>query len=83
MRTKKSYAAAVSAAVAAVVFSALPLAFSLVLALSGAAHADTIYWDNSGGTANSWASVANWSTVVGGGTNPAAASGDDDALTVQ
>jgi fibronectin-binding autotransporter adhesin len=58
---------------------ALPLAFTL--ALSGAAHADTIYWDNSGGTVNSWASVANWSTVVGGGTNPAAIPGSSDVAT--
>jgi autotransporter-associated beta strand protein len=72
---------AVSAAVAAVVYSALPLAFSLVLALSGAAHADTIYWDNSGGTAGSWADVANWSTVVGGGSNPSAIPGSSDVAT--
>jgi len=72
---------AVAAAVAAFVFSALPLAFTLALALPGAAHADTIYWDNSGGTANSWASVANWSTVVGGGSNPSAIPGSSDVAT--
>ena len=81
MRTKNFCVAAVAAAVSAVVFSALPLASTLVLALSGAAHADTIYWDNSGGTANSWGSVANWSTVVGGGTNPSAIPGNADVAT--
>jgi autotransporter-associated beta strand protein len=81
MRTKNSYVAAVAAAVSAVVFSALPLAFTLVLALSGAAHADTLYWDNSGGIPNSWNSVPNWSTVVGGGTNPSAIPGSSDVAT--
>jgi autotransporter-associated beta strand protein len=61
--------------------TALPLAFTLVLALSGAAHAATIYWDNSGGTANSWADVANWSTVLAGGTNPSAIPGSADVAT--
>jgi autotransporter-associated beta strand protein len=61
--------------------TALPLAFTLVLALSGAAHAATIYWDNSGGTANSWADVANWSTVVAGGTDPSAIPGSSDVAT--
>ena len=61
--------------------AALPLAFTLVLALSGAAHAATIYWDNSGGTANSWASVANWSTVIAGGTDPSAIPGSSDVAT--
>lgn len=78
MRLKNTYTDAFWAAVAAVVFSALPLAFTLVLALSSAAHADDIYWDNSGGSANSWGDVANWSTVVGGGTNPAAIPGSSD-----
>ncbi|MFO1520970.1 MAG: autotransporter-associated beta strand repeat-containing protein [Kiritimatiellia bacterium] len=31
-----------------------------------------LYWDNAGGTANDWGSLANWSTVAGGGTDPAA-----------
>jgi fibronectin-binding autotransporter adhesin len=30
------------------------------------------WWDNVGGTANDWGSINNWSTVVGGGTNPTA-----------
>jgi autotransporter-associated beta strand protein len=58
---------------------ALPLAFTL--ALAGAAHAATIYWDNTGGTANSWNPVANWSTVVGGGTDPGANPGASDVAT--
>ena len=43
-----------------------------VLALVASAQAQTLYWDNVGGTANDWGSLANWSTVVGGGTDPAA-----------
>jgi uncharacterized repeat protein (TIGR02543 family) len=40
-----------------------------------------LYWDNTGGTANDWGSVANWSTVVGGGTAPAAIPGASDVAT--
>ena len=60
--------------------SALPLALTLAL-VGSSAHAATIYWDNVGGTANSWADVANWSTVVGGGTNPGAIPGSADVAT--
>jgi autotransporter-associated beta strand protein len=55
---------------------AIPLAFTLGLA--GAAQADTIYWDGAGGTAELWSSVPNWSTVIGGGTDPAAIPGASD-----
>ena len=44
-------------------------------------NAATLYWDNSGGTANSWASLANWSTVIAGGTSPAALPGTEDVAT--
>jgi autotransporter-associated beta strand protein len=33
------------------------------------------YWDNSGGTANDWGGLANWSTAAPGGTNPVALPG--------
>jgi uncharacterized repeat protein (TIGR02543 family) len=36
-----------------------------------------IYWDNSGGTANDWGSLANWSTFPGG-ANPSAIPGTSD-----
>ena len=36
------------------------------------------YWDNSGGTANDWGGLANWSTVAAGGTTPAALPGAAD-----
>ena len=42
------------------------------------AQAAVIFWDGVGGTANDWASVANWSTVAGGGTNPVAIPGAAD-----
>ena len=61
--------------------AALPLAFTLVLALSGAAPAAVIYWDNSGGTVNSWASSANWDGNVAGNTTPAAVPGISDVAT--
>ncbi|MCX6878985.1 MAG: autotransporter-associated beta strand repeat-containing protein [Verrucomicrobia bacterium] len=34
-------------------------------------QAASAYWDNVGGTLNNWGSLANWSSVVGGGTDPA------------
>ena len=37
--------------------------------------AASAYWDNVGGTANDWGSLANWSSVGGGGTNPASIPG--------
>jgi uncharacterized repeat protein (TIGR02543 family) len=40
-----------------------------------------IYWDNNGGTANDWGGVANWSTVLGGGSTPAAIPGTSDVAT--
>jgi uncharacterized repeat protein (TIGR02543 family) len=40
-----------------------------------------LYWDNSGGTANDWGSLANWSTTVGGGTDPLAIPGASDVAT--
>jgi fibronectin-binding autotransporter adhesin len=43
-----------------------------LLGVSSAVQAQTLYWDNVGGTANDWGSLANWSTVVGGGTDPVA-----------
>jgi uncharacterized repeat protein (TIGR02543 family) len=38
----------------------------------------SLYWDNTGGTANDWGNLANWSTVIGGGTNPTAIPGASD-----
>ena len=54
-----------------------------VLTLIGASQAPgaIYYWDNSGGTANDWGSVANWSTVIGGGTDPGAIPGVGDVAT--
>ena len=43
--------------------------------------APQLYWDNTGGTADDWAGVANWSTVVGGGTDPGAIPGASDWAT--
>jgi autotransporter-associated beta strand protein len=37
-----------------------------------------LYWDNSGGTANSWGDASNWSTTVAGGSSPSAAAGAGD-----
>jgi autotransporter-associated beta strand protein len=37
-----------------------------------------LYWDNSGGTANSWGDASNWSTTVGGDSSPSAAAGAGD-----
>ena len=51
-----------------------------VLGLSAAIRAQTLYWDNAGGTANDWGALANWSTVVGGGTNPPALPGASDTV---
>ncbi|MBM4011557.1 MAG: hypothetical protein FJ286_09280 [Planctomycetes bacterium] len=39
------------------------------------------FWDNSGGTANDWGGLANWSTVVAGGTTPAALPGTAEVAT--
>ena len=44
-------------------------------------QAATLYWDNNGGTANSWGGLANWSTVIAGGTSPAALPGTEDVAT--
>jgi autotransporter-associated beta strand protein len=54
-----------------------------VLTLIGVSQAPgaIYYWDNSGGTANDWGSVANWSTVIGGGTDPGAIPGVGDVAT--
>jgi len=48
---------------------------------AGPVPAAIIYWDGSGGTANDWGSVANWSTVLAGGTDPAAIPGVADIAT--
>ena len=45
----------------------------LIQPIAGAA---TLYWDGSAGT--SWATVANWSTVIGGGADPSAVPGSGD-----
>jgi autotransporter-associated beta strand protein len=58
---------------ASAIAAAVTLAFAVVaIAIAGSsAHAQTTYWwDNSGGAANSWGSSANWSTTVGGGSDP-------------
>jgi autotransporter-associated beta strand protein len=54
------------------------LASTICFACTPMASAADRFWDNSGGTANDWGSVPNWSTVVGGGTNPAALPGTGD-----
>ena len=40
------------------------------------ANASSAWWDNSGGTADDWGSVNNWSTTVGGGTSPTSIPGN-------
>jgi hypothetical protein len=53
----------------------LPLVISL--AITGASQAADRFWDNNGGTANDWASTANWSdSVAGGGTVALPGTGD-------
>jgi autotransporter-associated beta strand protein len=54
------------------------LASTICFACTPMASAADRFWDNAGGSANDWGSVANWSTVVGGGTNPAAIPGTGD-----
>jgi fibronectin-binding autotransporter adhesin len=49
-----------------------------LLCTTPAAYAVNLYWDNVGGTANDWSSLPNWSTVVGGGTDPVAVPGSAD-----
>ena len=50
------------------------------LVLQPIAGAATLYWD--GSTGNSWATVANWSTVIGGGTDPVAVPGASDDVVL-
>ena len=58
------------------------LATALALALSvKPSQGQALFWDNTGGTANAWNSLANWSTVVAGGTNPAATPGTGNVAT--
>jgi hypothetical protein len=60
----------------------LALATSIAtLFVTPSANADALYWDNDGGTANDWGSLANWSTDVDGGTNPGALPGTADVAT--
>ena len=49
-----------------------------LLCTAPASFAANLYWDNAGGTANDWSSLPNWSTVVGGGTDPLAVPGASD-----
>jgi fibronectin-binding autotransporter adhesin len=49
-----------------------------LFATAPATFAASVYWDNAGGVANDWASIPNWSTVVGGGTDPLAVPGASD-----
>ncbi|MCW1926443.1 autotransporter-associated beta strand repeat-containing protein [Luteolibacter arcticus] len=51
---------------------------ALALFAAPASFAANLYWDNNGGTANDWSALANWSTVVAGGTDPAAVPGSVD-----
>ncbi|MEK7952620.1 beta strand repeat-containing protein [Luteolibacter soli] len=53
-------------------------ALALLCTAAPASFAANLYWDNVGGTANDWSGVSNWSTVVGGGTDPAAVPGASD-----
>ena len=55
-------------------FGALILAAAVLS--SPLANAASAWWDNSGGTANDWGSIANWSDSVDGGTNPASIPGN-------
>ena len=58
------------------------LATSIAALLAAqSSHAATLYWDNNGGTANDWGSLANWSTVLEGGDTPVALPGSDDIAT--
>jgi autotransporter-associated beta strand protein len=51
------------------------LAATLVIS-APQANAASAWWDNTGGvTLNDWGSIANWSTTVAGGTNPASIPG--------
>ena len=60
----------------------LALATSIATLLATpSANADALYWDNTGGTANDWGSLANWSTDVAGGTTPGALPGTGDVAT--
>ena len=54
-----------------------------VLTLIGASQAPgaIYYWDNTGGTPNDWSDVANWSTVLAGGTTPGVLPGTADVAT--
>lgn len=54
------------------------LVSTICLVCTPAVQAADFFWDNAGGTANGWGSLANWSTDVGGGTDPAALPGAVD-----
>ena len=59
-------------------FRLAALVAPLIAAWPQMARSADIWWDNVGGTANDWGGLANWSSVVGGGTNPGAIPGAAD-----
>jgi len=59
-------------------FRLAALVAPLIAAWPQVARSADIWWDNVGGTANDWGGIANWSSVIGGGTNPTALPGAAD-----
>ena len=60
------------------VFSSVIPSVVAVALSGGVGNAATVYWDNTGGTANDWGGLANWSTASGGHTNPTVIPGTTD-----
>lgn len=63
------------------VLAAAAFAVLAVGSVGSSVNAADLWWDNTGGTANSWADVNNWSTTVGGGSTPGAIPGASDVAT--
>ncbi len=57
------------------------LVVSLLASWPTRSHAAPIYWDGTGGTANDWAGLANWSSDIAGGTNVLTLPGTADIAT--
>jgi autotransporter-associated beta strand protein len=63
------------------VLAAAAFAVLAVGSVGSSANAADLWWDNAGGTANSWGDVNNWSTTVSGGSTPGAIPGASDVAT--
>jgi len=63
------------------VLAAAAFAVLAVGSVGSSVNAAPLWWDNSGGTANSWGDVNNWSTTVGGGSTPGDIPGASDVAT--